>query len=193
MPGKSRMVQSGIMLVLILAMTGLDWSYGAAAADQGPDQAMRSFIDAVVRKDKSAILSSFSPSSPWQYVGYEIGTGKVIATKTVNYQVMAKDFASQKGWYGFFFHEPNGYTFRINFRQARCGRKKARIPLFVPRAIRATPMSPGGKKEESGSFRKSARPGPNRLSDLKLPRPLHSFPSSSLGTPVFPEAPASER
>ena len=119
MPGKSRMVQLGIMLGLILALTGLDWSYGAAAADQGPDQAMRSFIDAVVRKDKSAILSSFSPSSPWQYVGYEIGTGKVIATKTVSYQVMAKDFASQKGWYGFFFHEPNGYTFRINFRQRR--------------------------------------------------------------------------
>ena len=61
MPGKSRIVQSGMMLVLILAMTGLDWSYGAAAADQEPDQAMRSFIDAVVRKDKSAILSSYSP------------------------------------------------------------------------------------------------------------------------------------
>ena len=80
MLGKNRMVQLGIMLGLILALTGLDWSYGAVAADQGPDQAMRSFIDAVVRKDKSAILSSFSPTSPWQYVGYEIGTGKVIAT-----------------------------------------------------------------------------------------------------------------
>jgi hypothetical protein len=134
MPGKSWTVQIGMMLVLILAMTGLDWSYGAAAADQDPDQAMRSFIDAVVRKDKSAILSSFSPSSPWQYVGYEIGTGKVIATKTVNYQVMAKDFANQKGWYNFFFNEPNGYTFRINFRPGEMWKKKGRDTFVCPQS-----------------------------------------------------------
>jgi len=85
MTGKNRMVQLGMILGLILALTGLDWSHGAAAADQGPDQAMRAFIDAVVQKDKAAILSSFSPTSPWHYVGYEIGTGKVIATKTVSH------------------------------------------------------------------------------------------------------------
>jgi hypothetical protein len=134
MPGKNRMVHLGMMLVLIFAMTGLDWSYEAAAADQGPDQAMRSFIDAVVRKDKSAILSSFSPSSPWQYVGYEIGTGKVIATKMVNYQVMTKDFASKKGWYGFFFNEPNGYTFRVNFRQGEMWKKKGRNTFVCPQS-----------------------------------------------------------
>ena len=134
MPGKSRMVQLGIMLALILAMTGLDLSYGAAAADQTPDQAMRLFIDAMLRKDKSAILSSFSTNSPWQYVGYEIGTGKVIATKTVPYQAMAQDFANRKGWYNFFFDEPNGYTFLVNFRPGEMWKKKGRNTFVCPQS-----------------------------------------------------------
>jgi hypothetical protein len=134
MPRKSRMVQLGMAMVLIFAMSGLDWSYGVGAADQGPDQAMRSFIDAVVRKDKSAILSFFSPSSPWQYVGYEIGTGKVITNKMINYQVMTKDFASQKGWYGFFFNEPNGYTFRVNFQKGEMWKKRGQNTFVCPQS-----------------------------------------------------------
>ena len=31
-------------------------------------------------------------------MGYEIGTGKVVADKMVKYEVMAKDFAAKKGW-----------------------------------------------------------------------------------------------
>ena len=119
-------------MALILAMTGLDWS--ATAADQTPDQAMRSFINAVVRKDKSAILSSFSTSSPWQYIGYEIGSGKVSATKTVTYQTMASDFANRKGWYNFFFDEPNGYTFRINFRPGEMWKKKGSNTFVCPQS-----------------------------------------------------------
>lgn len=134
MPGKNRMVQSGMILALILALVGLDWSHGAAAADQTPDQAMRSFIDAVVRKDKSAVLSFFSPTSPWQYIGYEIGSNKVVANKTISYQAMAQDFANRKGWYGFFFDEPNGYTFRINFRPGEMWEKKGRNTFVCPQS-----------------------------------------------------------
>jgi hypothetical protein len=134
MPGKNRMVQLGMALVLIFAMSGLDWSYGVGAADQGPDQAMRSFIDAVVRKDKSAILSFFSPSSPWQYLGYEIGTGKVVANKMVKYEVMAKDFGAKKGWYGFFFDEPNGYTFRVNFSKGEMWKNKGPNTFVCPQS-----------------------------------------------------------
>lgn len=134
MPGKNRMVQSGMILALILALVGLDWSHGAAAADQTPDQAMRSFIDAVVRKDKSAVLSFFSPTSPWQYIGYEIGSNKVVANKTISYQAMAQDFANRKGWYGFFFDEPNGYTFRINFRPGEMWKIKGRNTFVCPQS-----------------------------------------------------------
>ena len=55
MPGKYRMVQLGILSALILTMSVFAWNYGASAADQGPDQAMRSFIDAVVRKHCSTV------------------------------------------------------------------------------------------------------------------------------------------
>ena len=134
MPGKTRIVQSAIMLALILALVGLDWSHSAAAGDPTLDQAMRSFIDAVVRKDKSAVLAFFSPTSPWQYLGYEIGSSKVIATKTITYQVMAQDFANRKGWYGFFFNEPNGYTFRINFRPGEMWKKKGSSIFVSPQS-----------------------------------------------------------
>ena len=134
MPGKSRTVQLGMVLALILAVTGLDWSYGAAAADQTPDQAMRSFIDAVVRKDKSAVLAFFSPTSPWQYIGYEIGSNKVVANQMITYQMMAQDFANRKGWYNFFFDEPNGYTFRVNFRPGEMWKKKGRNTFVCPQS-----------------------------------------------------------
>jgi len=134
MPGKSRMVRLGLMLALILALTGLDWSHSAAAADQTPDQAMRSFIDAVVRKDKSAVLAFFSPTSPWQYIGYEIGSNKVVANQMITYQMMTKDFANRKGWYSFFFDEPNGYTFRVNFREGEMWKPKGRHTFVCPQS-----------------------------------------------------------
>lgn len=124
----------GMIVAFALVLSGLGWISGATAADQGPDQAMRAFIDAVVRKDKSAVLSFFSPTSPWQYVGYEIGTGKVIATKMVSYQEMAQDFASRKGWYGFFFDEPNGYTFRVNFRPGEMWKKRGPNTFVCPQS-----------------------------------------------------------
>jgi hypothetical protein len=134
MLGKNRMVQWGILSALILTLSVCAWNYSAAAADQGPDQAMRSFIDAVVRRDKAGILASFSTTSPWQYLGYEIGTGKIVANRMVKYEVMAKDFAAQKGWYGFFFNEPNGYTFRINFRQGEMWKKKGPNTFVCPQS-----------------------------------------------------------
>ena len=52
----------------------------------------------------------------------------------VKYEVMAKDFAAQKGWYGFFFNEPNGYTFRINFRQGEMWKKKGPNTFVCPQS-----------------------------------------------------------
>jgi hypothetical protein len=128
------MVRLGIIAALILTLSVCAVNYGAAAADQGPDQAMRAFIDAVVRRDKAGILASFSTTSPWQYVGYEIGTGKIIAKKMVTYQVMAKDFAGRQGWYRFFFDEPDGYTFRINFRAGEMWKKKGPNTFVCPQS-----------------------------------------------------------
>ena len=132
MADKSRIVRLGMILGLTLAMSGLGWSLSAWASDQGPDQAMRAFIDAMVRKDKSAVLAFFSPGSPWQYMGYEIGTNKVVANKMVSYPVMTKDFAAKQGWYGFFFHEPNGYTFRVNFLGGKMWKKSSPNTFVSP-------------------------------------------------------------
>jgi hypothetical protein len=134
MRGKNRIVQWGMISALILAMSGFVWDFSASAADHGPDQAMRSFIDAVVRKDKAAVLSFFSPTSPWQYLGHEIGSGKVVANRMVTYQAMTQDFAAKKGWYGFFFDEPNGYTFRVNFRKGEMWKKKGQNTFVCPQS-----------------------------------------------------------
>jgi hypothetical protein len=132
MPEKSRIVRLEMILALILAISGLAWISAAWASDQAPDQAMRAFIDAMRRKDKAAVLTFFSPTSPWQYMGYEIGTNKVVANKTINYQTMANDFAARKGWYGFFFHEPNGYTFRVNFIDGKMWKKRGPNTFVSP-------------------------------------------------------------
>jgi hypothetical protein len=67
-------------------------------------------------------------------MGYEIGTGKVVADKMVKYEVMAKDFAAKRGWYGFFFNEPDGYTFRVNFRPGVMWKKKGPNTFVCPQS-----------------------------------------------------------
>ena len=52
----------------------------------------------------------------------------------VKYEVMAKDFAAKQGWYGFFFDEPNGYTFRVNFRQGEMWKKKGPNTFVCPQS-----------------------------------------------------------
>jgi hypothetical protein len=118
----SRIVRLGIILALTLTMAGLGWSSGAGASDQGPDQAMRVFIDAMVRKDAAAILSCFSPNSSWQYSAYQL-TGKLYKLDTITGWEMRRDFAKKQGWYGMFFEEPNGYTFRVNFQDGEMWEK----------------------------------------------------------------------
>jgi hypothetical protein len=115
MQRKSGIVRLGMILALTLAMSGLGWSSGAWAADQGPDQAMRAFNDAVVRKDAAAVLSFFPRNSRWQYFAYEIGTGKLVTVRTITASEMKRDFAKKQGWYEEFFSEGPGYFFGVNF------------------------------------------------------------------------------
>jgi hypothetical protein len=116
MQRKSGIVRLGMILALILIMSGLAGSSGAWASNQSPDQAMRAFIDAMVRKDASAVLSFFPRTSSWQYLAYEIGTGKLVTLKTTSVGEMRHDFAKKLGWYGFFFPiDTPGYTFQVNF------------------------------------------------------------------------------
>jgi hypothetical protein len=119
----SGVVRLGMILALTLAMSGLGWSAGAWASDQTPDQAMRAFIDAVVRKDASAVLSFFPRTSTWQYVAYMIGTGKLHTVKTISGAEMRRDFAKKQGWYEEFFSEGPGYSFGGNFLDGKMWKK----------------------------------------------------------------------
>lgn len=134
MSQQKRILSLWLALAWLWAMTGAGWSYDGPAAGKDLDKTMKSFIDAMVRKDKSAVLSFFSQSSPWKYVSYEIGTVKVTGTSMVSYAVMAKDFANKKGWYGFFFHEPNGYTFQVNFQKGVMWKKKGADTFVYPQS-----------------------------------------------------------
>jgi hypothetical protein len=66
MPRKNRLVHLGIVSALILTLAVCTGNSVAAAAPQGPDQAMRAFIDAVAHRNPAGILASFSTTSPWQ-------------------------------------------------------------------------------------------------------------------------------
>ena len=125
---------------------------------------MRAFIDAMVRKDKSAVLAFFSPGSPWQYMAYEIGTNKVVANKMVSYPVMAKISPPSRAGTAFSSMNPMATPSGSISSVARCGRSKAPIPSSLPTAIRAAPPSPGNRKGANGSFRKSAKRRPEQPS-----------------------------
>lgn len=113
-------VAIALLLLLVMPLTG--WSFDSGRGS--PMKAMKSFARAVVKKDGSGILAAFSKTRPWRFVGYEIGTGRQTNTNMVSYARMARDFRSRKGWYHFFFDEPNGYTFRLNFAKGTVWKRK---------------------------------------------------------------------
>jgi hypothetical protein len=104
--------QAGLV-ILVLVVVGL--GYAGWAAAQGGDGAMGAFIQAMHQKNPQEVLAAFSRQSPWRYVNYEIGTGKVRSSRMVTFQQMAADFQHKTGWYRFFLDEPDGYTFMVNF------------------------------------------------------------------------------
>lgn len=104
-------VAVALVLLFFIPAAGLCADAGAG----GLGQAMNAFVQAMVSKDSQGVLAAFSPQQPWRFVGYEIGTGRQNASNMVNFAQMSNDFQTRGGWYHFFFDEPNGYTFRLNF------------------------------------------------------------------------------
>ncbi len=111
-----------VVLALLLVMPGA--GSAADSKDSGLQKAMKSFVQAMVRKDSNGILAAFSQRNPWRFVGYEIGTGRPLESKMVSFAQMSRDFRARKGWYHFFFDDPNGYTFRINFGKGEVWKRR---------------------------------------------------------------------
>jgi len=107
------LVKWGVSLALVLLLVWPQVGWGGDAG--GPDQAMASFIQAMRAKNAPGVLGAFAKRSPWQYLGYEVGSGRLRVQKTVAYAEMEQDFQNRTGWHHFFFDEPNGYTFQVNF------------------------------------------------------------------------------
>jgi hypothetical protein len=117
--------------LVILALVAVGLGHAGWAQAQGPDGAMQAFSQAMHRKDPQGVLAAFSRQSPWRYVNYEIGTGKVRSSRTVTFQQMAADFQRKTGWYRFFLDEPDGYTFMVEFIHGTPWKKRG-ANTFVP-------------------------------------------------------------
>jgi hypothetical protein len=117
------------LVILALLVVGL--GYAGWAQAQGVDAAMGAFSQAMHGKNPPGVLAAFSRTSPWRYVNYEIGTGKVMSTRTVTFKQMAADFQRKTGWYNFFFAKPNGYTFMVLFFRGEPWHKRG-ANTFVP-------------------------------------------------------------
>ncbi|MBM4287044.1 MAG: nuclear transport factor 2 family protein [Deltaproteobacteria bacterium] len=118
----------------LMVFTGISWSGDAPAGNKSPDQAMQAFTQAMLRKDPQRLLTFFSKDSSWKYQSYEIGSNKLIVSKQVSYADLVNDFRKKTGWYGFFFDEPNGYTFRLNFTRGERWRKEGPALFIAPQS-----------------------------------------------------------
>ena len=117
--------------LVILALVAVGLGYAGWAQAQGPDAAMQAFIQAMHRKNPQGVLAAFSRQSPWQYVSYEIGSGKELSSRAVSFKQMAADFQRKTGWYNFFFAKPNGYTFMVLFLRGEPWHQRG-ADIFVP-------------------------------------------------------------
>ncbi|MEW5725384.1 MAG: hypothetical protein AB1896_19890 [Thermodesulfobacteriota bacterium] len=122
-----------VLLSLVLVVCLVAGAPGTGLAmDKSLTQAMEAFIQAMVAKDKSGVLSFFSQTEPWVYAPYEIGSGRPLERQSVTFQEMARDFQNEEYWYGFFFDEPNGYTYQVNFEAGVSWRPKGPDTFLAP-------------------------------------------------------------
>lgn len=106
-----------LVLVLLIPAAGRGFDAG------GPGKAMNAFVQAMQTKNAQGVLAAFSRRQPWRFIGYEIGTGRPLNSNMVSYAQMSRDFQTRGKWNHFFFDEPNGYTFRLNFKKGTVWKK----------------------------------------------------------------------
>jgi hypothetical protein len=133
---KMKTMRAGIVLTIfgLLLWMGVSWSSDAPAGYKNPDQAMQAFTQAMLQKNPRQLLTFFSKTSTWRYLSYGIGANTPSYSKQVSYANLVTDFKRKNNWYGFFFNEPNGYTFRINFMRGERWRKEGPALFIAPRS-----------------------------------------------------------
>jgi hypothetical protein len=124
--------RQGAIGIIILFIATLSWESVNQAEAQDVNEAMQSFIQAMVSKNPAAILSAFSRQSPWRYQPYEIGIGRRLKQTMITPEKMTRDFQQKSGWYDFFLADPNGYTFRVNFMHSNQWKKRGADTFVAP-------------------------------------------------------------
>ncbi|MDD3579693.1 MAG: hypothetical protein PHW74_01585 [Desulfobacca sp.] len=131
---KTAVVKVTLVFFGLFVWTGISWSSDALVGYKSPDKAMRAFTQAILQKNSQRLLTFFPKESTWKFLSYEIGTNKLSFSKQVSYANLVTDFQRKTNWYGFFFDEPNGYTFRLNFIEGERWRKEGPALFIAPRS-----------------------------------------------------------
>ena len=122
-------------VISLLLAVGLGWALlvqGAAARDdRGADAAMQAFFEAMVNKNPPAVLSFFPQKSNFRLVPYEIGSKTPETPATISYNQLKNAFAKKGELYVFFFEQPNGWAYQVEFRRGESG-GGGRAPSFLP-------------------------------------------------------------
>jgi hypothetical protein len=125
-------------VIALLLAVGLGWALlvpGAAARDdRGADAAMQAFIEAMVNKNPQAVLSFFPQKSNFRLVPYEIGSKTPETPVTVSYNQLKNAFAKQGELYVFFFEQPDGWAYQVEFRRGEEWRRGPDAVFFAPQS-----------------------------------------------------------
>lgn len=102
---KKFMGMAGLVLVMILCIAQIAQE---VEANDGLDQAMQAFVQAMKIKNSQGVLAAFSRTTPWRFVSYTMSykgsemVCKLYDQKSYHYSEMERDFKARSGWYNFF-------------------------------------------------------------------------------------------
>ena len=125
-------------VIALLLAVGFGWALlvqGAGARDdRGADAAMQGFIEAMVNKNPQAVLSFFPQRSNFRLVPYEIGSKTPETPVMVSYNQLKNAFAKKGELYVFFFEQPDGWAYQVEFRRGEMWRRGPDAVFFAPQS-----------------------------------------------------------
>jgi hypothetical protein len=90
----------------------------------------------MVNHDSRALLAFFPKKSSFRLIPYTIGNDTPDASQSISYDRLKNDFAHKGQLYTFFFEQPNGWAYQVEFRRGEPWQKGPDSIFIAPRSSR---------------------------------------------------------
>ncbi|SDT99884.1 hypothetical protein SAMN05444156_1350 [Verrucomicrobium sp. GAS474] len=145
---------AGLAAILIVGLAALAPGSGANQSTDGLDEAMQTYMNAILTGDKSAFLNCFSRSSNWRFISYRAKTHATVRNTSMNYEETAKEMAREGGLWSAFFGGTDAYRYRdrIADHPLRVWTKDETHSFTIPRSEGVISFVRWARDEDSGRW-----------------------------------------